>query len=164
MTPAQGPGRAVRRVGLTVGAGVLLAGSMTAAYAFFRSGAAGTGTAAVGVPSAVTLSPGTTGAGLYPGSSAAVSLVATNPNAGPVRINGLSLDTSRGTAGIAVDSGHSGCTTSAFTFNASTNGGLGWTVPGAGSLTISLPAALAAGAATASACQGATLTVYLTAA
>lgn len=90
-----------------------------------------------------------------------MSTRATNTNPGPIRITSLALDTAQGTGGFAVDAAHSGCTLTTFSFINQTNAGAGWTVPAGGSLTITLPGALAATAATANACQGATLTTYL---
>jgi hypothetical protein len=53
-------------------------------------------------------------------------------------------------------------------FTTATNNGAGWTVPAKsgsvnGTLTVALPNGLAMNAAAANACQGATITVYLTA-
>lgn len=149
------------QVALTVFAGLSVAASATCAYAWFD--VRGAGASAVGTGSArdVTLSPGTSGPDLYPGAAAPVTVQVANSDAGPVRIVSLSLDTSRGTGGFAVDGGHSGCPLSGLSFVASDNGGSGWTVPPEGSLTISLAGALRADSTLASSCQGAVLTVYL---
>lgn len=130
------------------------------AAAFWSRIGAGTGTAGSGTTSAVTLSPGTATAGLFPGGQNAVSFTVTNPNTTSVRIDSFSLDTTQGTAGFAVDAGHSACTLSSLTFPTQTQPG-GWTVPGSNSLAVSLPASLALATAAPNACQGASFTVYL---
>ena len=98
-----------------------------------------------GPSQAVVLSPATAAAQLYPGGQAAVSLTITNPGPGSVRVESLSLDTTRGTGGFAVDAGHSACSVSALSLTAQNNGGSGWTVPGAGSSAVMLPNALSMG-------------------
>lgn len=150
-----------RPVVVTLVAGFVVAGAVTGAEAWFGGRGAGAGRSSTGVAQPVVLSPGTPGSALYPGGSASVELRAANPNPGPVRIAALALDPTRGTAGLAVDATHPACSTSGITLTPSDNGGAGWTVPGSGSLTISLAGALAADATFANACQGATLTVFL---
>lgn len=144
---------------LLTGMLVLLSGNL--AYAYFTSAGLGAGPGRTGTAASVALGPGTLTATLYPGGTGTVSTRATNANPGPVRITSLALDTTQGTGGFAVDAAHSACTLTTFGFTTQTNGGTGWTVPGGGSLTITLPGALTATAATANACQGATLTTYL---
>jgi hypothetical protein len=112
---------------------------------------------------AVTLSPATPSAALYPGTTSSVKLTVSNPNLSEVRIGSLALDASQGTLGFAVDGNHSGCTLSTLSFTTQTTG---WTVPAkvggtAGSLTVTLPNALAMSTSAANACQGASFTVYL---
>ena len=138
------------------------------ANAYWRAAGTGTGSAATGTTVPVTLSPGTTTPGLYPGGSTDVVLTVTNTNTSPVVLGSLALDSSQGTGGFAVDAGHSGCLVSALGYTTQTNGGLGWTVPAKvgttnGTLTITLPSALAMTTGAANACQGATSTVYLVA-
>lgn len=138
------------------------------AFAYWRASGSGAGSATAGTNVAVTLSPGTPTATLYPGGQADVLLTVSNPNASPVRIGSLALDTGQGTSGYAVDAGHSGCAVATLSYTTQTNGGAGWTVPGKvgavdGTLAITLTNALAMGAAAANACQGATSTVYLAA-
>ena len=91
-------------------------------------------------------------------------LTITNPNAAQIRVGSLALDTSQGTGGFAVDGGHSGCGLATLSFATQTNGGAGWTVPGSGVLPVTLTNALSMGTGAANACQGATFSVYLTAA
>ncbi len=137
---------------------VLVAGS---AAAFWAGSGNGDGSADTGTTQAVTLSPGTPTAQLYPGGQTAVELSISNPNPGSVRVGSLSLDTSQGTGGFAVDGAHSACGVASLTFTPQTNGGADWTVPGAGSLPVTLTGALSMNANAANACQGASFTVYL---
>src|SRR6185369_1450083 len=68
----------------------------------FTSNGTGTGTAAVGTGSAVTLHATVTGS-LYPGSSSPVSFTVDNPSSGKQRVGTISLNS------ITVDAGHSEC-------------------------------------------------------
>ena len=130
------------------------------AAAFWTRIGSGTGSAGSGTTSAVTLTPGTATAGLYPGGQIGVTFTVTNPNTTAVRIEQFRLDTTQGTSGFAVDAGHSGCTLSSLSFptQSQTNG---WTIAGSGSLSITLPASLALASNAPNACQGANFTVYL---
>jgi hypothetical protein len=141
-------------------AGVALLLVAGAAFAWLTVGG-GSGTGATGTTTSLTLTPGTPSAQLSPGGQAAVVLTVTNPNTASVRVGSLARDTGQGTNGFGVDAGHSGCGLSALSFTTQTNGGAGWTVPGNGSLPVSLPNALSMSSAAADACQGATFTVYL---
>jgi len=139
-----------------------------AANAYWRGSGNGSGAGATGSTVAVTLTPGTPTATLFPGGTANVVLTVSNPNLSPVYVASLSRDTGQGTGGFAVDAGHSGCAVSTLSFTTQTNGGAGWTIPakvGAvnGTLSITLPSALAMGVTAANACQGASATVYLVA-
>lgn len=133
------------------------------AQAYWRGSGSGAGSATTGTALAVTLSPGTPAASLYPGGQANVALSVSNPNASPVRIGSLALDTGRGTLGFAVDAGHSGCATSTLSFTTQTNGVSGWTVTANGTLSVTLTNALTMGVGAANACQGASFTIYLAA-
>ncbi len=139
----------------------LTAGTVTAASAYWSGRGGGTGTGATAAPVAVTLSPATPTAQLYPGGQAGVSLTVTNPNPSSLRVATLALDTTQGSNGFAVDAGHSACGTAALSFASQSNGGAGWTVAASGSLAITLPSSLSMGAAAGNACQGASFTVYL---
>jgi len=138
------------------------------AWSYWSAGGSGSGSGANRTPTALSLSPGTPAAGLYPGGSTNVVLTASNSNTSIVKIGSLLLDSSQGTGGFAVDGGHSGCSVAALSYTTQSNGGSGWSVPakvGAvnGTLAITLTNALSMSAAAASACQGATFTVYLVA-
>jgi hypothetical protein len=126
--------------------------------------ATGAGNALVGTAALVAISTGTTTSVLYPTGAAGgdVALRLTNPNAASVRISRLVLDTSRGTGGFAVDSGHAACTPPSLVYATQTNGGLGWTVPAFGSLDVHLANAVTLATSAPSACQGASFSVYLT--
>jgi hypothetical protein len=139
---------------------LLAAGSATAYWAV--SGA-GSGSGDTGTAQAVTLSPATPTAGLFPGGQASVVLTVTNPNAFSVKVGSLSLDTGQGTGGFAVDGGHSGCVLSTLSFTTQTNAGAGWTVSASGNLSVTLTNALSMTTAAANTCQGASFTVYLAA-
>jgi len=143
---------------LACGATLLAAG---ATYAYFRSTGSGSSSATTASTSALSLSPGTPTAQLYPGGQADVILTVNNPNSASIRVGSLALNTGLGTAGFAVDGGHSGCGLAQLSFTTQTNGGSGWTVAGNGSLSVTLTNALSMGTAAANACQGASFTVYL---
>lgn len=139
-----------------------------AANTYWSAASGGSGSTTTGTAADVTLGPRTPVSGLYPGGTADVVLRVSNPNTSPVRLGSLALDTARGTGGFAVDAGHSGCAVSTLSLSTQTNGGAGWTVParsGAvnGTLPLTVPNSLAMGLGAASACQGATFTVYLAA-
>jgi len=128
---------------------------------------AGTGAAAGGAAtaSAVVIAPAPAGADLYPGGQANVLLTIANPNPFSVRLGSLSLDTSRGTGGFAVDAGHAACGLSALSFaTQSASWSVGPRVGSSnGSLSVTLPGALSMTTGAVSACQGASFTVYLVA-
>ena len=157
--------RPTRRKGLIVGAvlALLTLGTITTASAYWHDGGSGSGSAATGTTQAVTLSPATATAQLYPGGQAAVELSITNPNPGSVRVGSLALEPAQGTGGFAVDGAHSGCVLSTLSFTTQTNTGAGWTVAGSGTLSVTLTNALSMTVAAANACQGASFTVYLAA-
>ena len=83
------------------------------AWSYWSAGGSGSGSGANRTPTALSLSPGTPAAGLYPGGSTNVVLTASNSNASIVNIGSLLLDTSQGTGGFAVDGGHSSCSVAA---------------------------------------------------
>lgn len=161
MTVRVGSRRAARGVipAVVMASVVLLAaGSATAYWAASGAGSDSGDTATV---AAVTLSPATPTAALFPGGQASVVLTVTNPNVSSVRVGSLALDTGQGTGGFAVDGAHSGCGLATLSFTTQTNGGAGWTVAGSGNLSVTLTNALSMAASAANACQGASFTVYL---
>jgi hypothetical protein len=136
------------------------------AYSLWSTSGNGSGSATAGSTLPITLAPATTAATLFPGGTTAVTLSASNPNSFALHIGSISLDTTRGSQAIVVDSAHAGCATSTLSYSVQTNTGTGWTVPAQsastpGTVTISLANALSMTADAASACQGATFTVYL---
>lgn len=154
--------RATRRRGSLIALLTLLGLATTGvASAFWVGSGNGTGSATTGTAQTVTLSPATPTAQLYPGGQATVALSIANPNPGSVRVGSLSLDTSQGTGGFAVDGAHAACGVTSLGLASQTNDGAGWTVPGAGSLTVTLAGALSMSADAPNACQGAGFTVYL---
>ena len=160
--------RMPRRTVLTSLLVVLATSVCGAASAYWRGSGSGNGAGGAGTTVALTLTPGSPAATLYPGGQADVVVTASNPNAFPVRIGSLTLDTAQGTGGFAVDAGHVGCAVTTLSFATQTNAGAGWTVVGKvgavnGTLSITLGNALGMGATAANACQGASSTVYLVA-
>ncbi|MBS1863767.1 MAG: hypothetical protein JSS68_18890 [Actinobacteria bacterium] len=142
---------------LTTALLVVLAGG---AYAYFTTSGAGTGTAAVGSSSAVTLHATVTGS-LYPGSSSPVSFTVDNPSSGSQRVGTISLSS------ITVDASHSECSTvitggnpdftmPAVAVNHSFPNGNGQAVTATGTLTMNETGV------SQDKCQGATLTLHLT--
>jgi hypothetical protein len=157
--------RMPRRTILTSLLVVLAVSVCGAASAYLRGSGSGSGSGATGTTVALTLTPGTPAATLYPGGQADVVLTVSNPNTSPAYIGSLTLDTAQGTGGFAVDAPHSACAVATLSFTTQT---AGWTVPGKvgavnGTLSITLANALAMNVAAANACQGAGSTVYLAA-
>jgi hypothetical protein len=143
---------------------VVLAATAVGAFGYWNGGGAGTGTARLAEPGALSLAPGTPAAELYPGGDADVATVVSNPNPYYIRIGSLVLGT--GGAPFVADPAHKGCGVAALSFVRQTNEGAGWLIPPrvgttAGTLAIDLPEAIRMSAAAASACQGATFTVAL---
>lgn len=160
MTVADAPEGSGRRRRLPLlGVGIVLAAG--AASAYFGGVGSGEATSTPAAISALTLTPGAPTAQLFPGGQATVLVSVTNPGPASIRIGSLALDTTQGSAGFAVDGGHSGCGLGQLSFATQTNGGAGWTVAGGGTLPLTLTSALSMGSAAANACQGASFTVYL---
>lgn len=129
------------------------------AHAYWTTRGAGSGTSSTATAAtSVTLSAGTATGALRPGGTVTLATTASNPNATPLRISSLVLDTTRGSSGFAITGASGTCSASSFAFTASATG---WTVPANGSTTISLPGALTMATAAPTGCQGATVTVYL---
>ena len=153
-----------RLVGLAVSVviGVSVAGA--AAYAAWTVNGSGTGTASATSAVALTLSGGTPQSSLFPGASADVDTTAQNQNPFPVHVSSVSIDTTQGTNGFAVDAGHSSCNLSSLSFTTATNNNAGWDIQANSSLDIDAANSITMSSAANDACQGATFTVYLTAA
>ena len=151
---------ATRRRGLLVTAllPVLVFAATGVAFSYWVGSGAGSGSATTGTTQAVTLNPGTASNQIYPGGQSAVAVTVTNPNPGAVKVGSLSLDTTQGTAGFAVDGAHAACVVATLSFTTQTNG---WTIPANGSSVLSLANSLSMSTNAANACQGASFTVYL---
>ena len=130
------------------------------AVGYFTSSGSGTGAAAVGSSSAVTLHANIS-SNLYPGSSSPVTFTVDNPSSGVQRVGTVSL------ASISVDAGHSSCSTTIgggnpdFTMapvpvNQVVAPGNGQSVSATGTLAMNETGVNQDG------CQGATLTLHLT--
>lgn len=157
--------RILALIGLVLALGIVGAGT---AYAFWTSTGGGGGAGSTATAADLVLTPGAPTASLYPGGQTTVVLTITNSNSTIIHINSLSLNTSQGTGGFAVDGAHSGCSVAALSYTAQTNGGAGWNIPAKagvvnGTLAVTLTNALAMSVSAANACQGATFTVYLAA-
>jgi hypothetical protein len=139
---------------------LLAAGSATA---YWVASGSGSGSETTGTTAAVTLSPATPTAALFPGGQTSVVLTVTNPNLFSVRVGSLALDTGQGSSGFDVDGAHTGCALATLSFATQTNAGAGWTVAASGNLSVTLTNALSMTSAAASSCQGASFTVYLVA-
>jgi hypothetical protein len=137
----------------------LVAAVASGAYAYFTANGTGTGTAAVGSSTGVTLHATVTGS-LYPGTSSPVALTVDNPSSGQQRVGTVTLTS------ITVDAPHSECvvTTSgekpAFTMgavevNKTFGSGNAQAITPTGSLTMNDTGV------SQDKCQGATLTLHL---
>ena len=143
-------------VGLGIAAG--------AAYAAWTVNGSGTGTASAASAQGLTLTAGSASGVLYPGASADVDTSVANANPFPVHVSSLALDTTQGQNGFAVDAGHSGCNLGSLSFTTATNGGSGWDISANSSLDVDAASSITMGSGANDSCQGATFTVYLTAA
>jgi hypothetical protein len=164
---AQRRGISLRRAPGAIAAAVSL-GLASIAVAFWGTTGTGAAPASVGNVQAITASPGVATTQIYPGGSADVALTLSNPNVVGVHVASLSLDTTHGTAGFGVDAGHAACDLAALALTSQTNAGAGWSVPRRvgstnGSRAIDLAGSLAMSTGAATACQGASFTVYLSA-
>ncbi len=141
----------------------LAIGLVSGAVAYWSGPGSGTATTAAAEPQPLTFAPGSPTSLLYPGGTADVAILATNPNASSVHIGSLALDLAEAEP-IRVDAGHTGCDVAALAFLTQDDAGNGWQVPprvGAtdGTLAIDLPGSLTMSGEAASECQGATFTV-----
>jgi hypothetical protein len=143
---------------------VLAAATATAAVAYWTTRGSGSGSITAETVASVTLSPGTATTDLYPGTSGDVAVSVANGNTYRAYIGSLVLNTGAGTNGVSVDGAHSGCDPAALSYTAQSNGGAGWFVAASATLDLDLANAVALDTTAASACQGATFTLYLAAA
>ena len=158
--------RAARIAAGALAVGVFLGLSTGAAFAYWKASGAGSGAGSTGTTTALQISPGTPVGGLRPSGSVPVIVSVSNPNTSSILIPSLVLDTTQGTGGFTVDSGHSGCVLSALSFAPQNNGGAGWTIPAKvgstnGTRNITISAALTMSASAANACQGAAFNTFL---
>jgi hypothetical protein len=159
------PRRRGTRVALVLTLAAVISGS---ALAYFTTTGSGAATARVGTAATVSILPATPTTYLYPGGSADVAATFDNATDTVGHVPSLVLDTSQGTNGFSVDSGHSGCdvSTLSFTSTPQNHGGAGWDVPAKsgsddGTLPVTLTNAVSMGVGAANACQGAQFKVYL---
>ena len=151
-----------RRAAVVLAATALLVVVAGAAFAYWAASGSGSAAATTDGTAALTLSPATPTAELYPGGQAAVITTVTNPNPSAVRIGSLALDSTQGDGGYEVDAAHPGCAVSALGFTTQSNAGAGWTVPGNSvDWSVSLAGAVTMKTSAANECQGATFTIYL---
>lgn len=149
------------RTAASAAVGLLIAGSV--AYAAWTVNGSGTGTASATSAVDLTFSAGSPSGALFPNGSADVDTSVSNSNPFTVHISTVSIDTSQGTNGFSVDSGHSGCNLSSLSFTPATNNGNGWNVPASSSVDVDAAGAISMSNAANDSCQGAMFTVYLTA-
>ena len=141
--------RALAVVTGSVAAVALVSGT---AAAYWTSSGSGTGSAAAGTIS-LTANASVGSSLLYPGGSVAISVAVTNPaDSATLNVTGVSATS------VTADSGHSGCDTSAVTYQRST--ALPVSVVAGGS-PVDVDGSLAMAADAADACQGATFSVTL---
>ena len=153
-----------RRIAIGAVLAALVIG-VVGAHAYWTTGGSGAGSATAGAATNnLTLTPGTATTSLYPATSGDVALSIANGNPYVALVGSLALDTGRGTNGVSVDGGHSGCDVAALSYTTQTNGGAGWFVPAGSTLSLDLANAVSLGTGADSACQGATFTLFLLAA
>jgi hypothetical protein len=148
--------RTMRRLLLTIGAMLALAGG---ALAYFTATGSGASTASANITlSAVTVTGATGTQSLLPTGSPTgdLNVILHNGNAGRIHLSSLVLDTSQGTSGFSANA--ASC---ALSFATQNNTGSGWTIAAGGSLPVDLTSSVTMGTTAASSCQGQTFTVYL---
>ena len=150
------------RLAVTAVVGLSIAGG--AAYAAWSVNGSGSGSASAASAQGLTLTAGSASGVLYPGASADVDTSVANANPFPVHVSSLALDTTQGQNGFGVDAGHSGCNLGSLSFTTATNSGNGWDLSANGSLDIDATGSISMDSGANDSCQGATFTVYLTAA
>lgn len=131
------------------------------AFAFWKATGSGSATAASTTVETLVLSPGTPAADLYPGGATAVVVSVVNTGPAEARVGSLALAVSEADNGFGTDAEHSDCSVGSLSFVTQTNEGVGWKVPAAGNLTITLPGSLSMATDAGDDCQGATFSVHL---
>jgi hypothetical protein len=150
------------RIAVTATVGLTIAGA--AAYAAWSVNGSGSGSASAATAQNLTLTAGLAASTLYPGANADVDTNVLNSNPFPVHVTSLALDTAKGQSGFGVDAGHSGCNLSSLSFTTATNGGNGWDIAANTPADLDASGSVAMDSSANDSCQGATFTVYLTAA
>jgi len=151
------------RRGKLVAAGVAALVLAGGAVAYWTSTGSGSGTATVGAAQAVTFSAGTASGQLYPGGSGDVVLTVANPNAFPVQVNSIVLNTGHSVntndPGFSASGGTGTCAEPRLSFTTATGP---FTIPASASAyPITLTNKVSMGVGADNGCQGATFTVYL---
>ncbi len=150
------------RIAAAAAVGLTIAGAV--AYAAWSVNGSGSGTASAATAHNLTLTAGSAAGALYPGATADVDTTVANSNPFPVHVTSLALDTTQGQNGFGVDAGHSGCNLGSLSFTTATNGGNGWDVAAGSSADVDASGSISMSSGANDSCQGATFTVYLTAA
>jgi len=153
-----------KRALIVASAAIVAIVAAATAGAFWTLNGVGGGNVSAEPVASVTLTPGTATTNLYPGTSGDVAVSVANGHTYRAFVSSIVLDTGRGTNGFSVDSGHSGCDVASLSYTTQSNGGAGWFVPAGSTLDIDLATAVNLASGAASACQGATFTVFLVAA
>jgi hypothetical protein len=140
-------------------------GATVGALAYWQGSGSGSATAELAHTQPLSIEPGAPTAELYPGGTATVTVVVTNPNPYFVQLGSMVLYAGDAEP-FGVDGGHSGCDPSVLSFVVQDHGGAGWRIPPKagtteGTLAIAMPGAMNMSNAAADACQGATFTVHL---
>jgi hypothetical protein len=139
---------------IVVGAGV--------AYASWTADGIGVGSAKAGTSAAITITSAAPTSSLYPTTSSDVSAVLNNSNSYKVHVSSISLDTSKGTLGFAVDTTQGNkdgaCNVGSLSF---TTQSAGWDVAASGTTPVDLASAISMDNTANDHCQGDFFTVYL---
>jgi hypothetical protein len=143
----------------------IVAVATVGALAYWQGSGSGSATAQLDNTQPLSIGPGAPTSELYPGGTATVTVVVTNPNPYFVQLGSLVVYAGDAEP-FGVDSGHSGCNPSVLSFVAQDHGGTGWRIPPKagtteGTLAIAMPAAMKMSNAAAGACQSAIFTVHL---
>ena len=157
-----------------IATGVVLAAAV--AFAAWTATGSGTGSAQAGSAAGVEVTAGTPAGSLYPSGSADVAVTIHNPNAFPVHVSSIDLDTSGaqngGTASTyGIEASDSSCNVDpSVTFTSQDNSAAGWDLAaddgsagGSDEAVLNLADAISMDNTANDDCQSNTFTVYLTA-